>query len=216
MSTTRIYKETATMTLDGGSSKRCPEKLLEAYQKLLATQRFSWTEHHRFLRQLGSGGQGVVYLTERRGTDNFTLPVALKIFSPEAYDNEHSYDESMGRMARVAAMVAQIQQDNLLNVYNFIDRGRIRMMEMEWIDGYDLSRLLTKEMLDRSQARVSNRRWEYMNNVIVTNGPVQPRLKPGVAVAVLRDILAALAALHREEIVPVSYTHLTLPTNREV
>lgn len=201
MTTTRIMPESATLTLAGGISEPCPEKLLEAYQKLLTNQRFSWTEHHRFLRQLGSGGQGVVYLTERRGTDNFTLPVALKIFSPESYPNEHTYDDSMARMARVAAQVAQIQQDKLLDVHNFVDRGRIRMMEMEWIDGYDLQRLLTPGMLERVRDRVSQRRWVYINNVIVTSGPIQPRLKPGIAVAIARECLAALAALHREEIV---------------
>ena len=37
--------------------------------------------------------------------------------------------------------------------------------------------------------------------MIVTAGAVQPRLKPGVAIAVLRDGLAALSALHREGIV---------------
>jgi len=201
MSTTRIFKESPTLTLAGSSSERCPERLLAEYDALLSNQRFSWTEHHRLLRQLGSGGQGIVYLTERRGADHFTLPVALKIFSPQPFDSEAAYDESMERMARVAALVAQIQQDNLLDVHNFVDYRRIRMMEMEWIDGYDLGLLLTDDMLDRSRERVSRRRWEYMNNVIVTSGPCQPRLKPGVAVAVLRDVLGALAALHREEIV---------------
>jgi serine/threonine-protein kinase len=201
MSTTRIFKESPTLTFAGSSSVRCPEQLVSEYEGLLANQRFSWTEHHRLLRQLGQGGQGVVYLTERRGADHFTLPVALKIFSPQSFDTETTYDEAMGRMARVAAMVAQIQQDNLLDVHNFVDHRRIRMMEMEWIDGYDMGRLLTEEMLHRSQERVSRRRWDYMNNVIVTAGPVQPRLKPGVAVAVLRDVLGALAALHREDII---------------
>ncbi len=142
---------------------------------------------------LGSGGQGVVYLSERRGTDSFTLPVALKIFSPERYEDERSYDEAMGRMAQVAARVAQIQQDNLLDVHNWVDRSRIRMMEMEWVDGYDLSRLLTRKMLERLEARVSNKRWNYINQVIVTAGPMQPRVKPGIAIAIVRDCLAALA-----------------------
>jgi eukaryotic-like serine/threonine-protein kinase len=161
----------------------------------------SWTAHHRLLTLLGSGGQGVVYLTERRGTDDFTLPVALKVFSPERYEDERSYDEAMGRMAQVAARVAQIQQDNLLDVHNWVDRSRIRMMEMEWVDGYDLSRLLTQKMLERLEARVSSKRWNYINQVIVTTGPMQPRVKPGIAMAIVRDCLAALAALHREGIV---------------
>jgi serine/threonine-protein kinase len=74
-------------------------------------------------------------------------------------------------------------------------------MEMEWVNGYDLSRLLTRNMLDRVQCRVDARRWKYVNEVIVTTGPTQPRLKPGIAIAIVRDCLAALAALHREGIV---------------
>ena len=62
-------------------------------------------------------------------------------------------------------------EDNLLDVHNFVDRNRIRIMELEWIDGYDLSRLLTDQMIDRTREHVSMRRWEYLNNVIVTAGP---------------------------------------------
>ncbi len=180
---------------------RCSEKLMGRYAEILEESRLSWTEHHRFIRRLGSGGQGVVYLSERRSTDNFTLPVALKIFTPEPYESEVAYDEGMGRIAQVAAQVAQIQQDNLLDVYNWVDRHRIRLMEMEWIDGYDLDRLLTGPVLDWVQERVSSKRWNYINEVVVTAGPVQPRLKPGIAIAIIRNCLSALAALHRQRIV---------------
>ena len=91
----------------------------------------------------------------RRGTDNFTLPVAPKIFSPERYETDHAYDEAMGRMAVVAAHVAQIQQDNLLDVHNWVDRNRIRLMEMEWVNGFDLSLLLTDSMLVAHAVRVN-------------------------------------------------------------
>ena len=201
MATTTFLEGSATRTWGGHQATRCSDELLGRYQQILDEQRLSWTEHHRLIRLLGSGGQGVVYLSERRGTDSFTLPVALKIFSPERYEDERSYDEAMGRMAQVAARVAQIQQDNLLDVHNWVDRSRIRMMEMEWVDGYDLSRLITRNMLERLEARVSNKRWNYINQVIVTAGPMQPRVKPGIAMAVVRDCLAALAALHREGVV---------------
>ncbi len=190
-----------TRTWGGHHATRCSAELLDRYRSMLEQQRLSWTEHHRLVRMLGSGGQGVVYLSQRRGTDNFTLPVALKVFSPERYEDDRAYDEAMGRMAVVAALVAQIQQDNLLDVHNWVDRNRIRLMEMEWVNGYDLSLLLTRTMLDYMQGRVKKERWKYLNEVIVTAGPVQPRLKPGVAMAVVRDCLAALAALHREGIV---------------
>jgi serine/threonine protein kinase len=201
MLTTTLAGINATATQGRDTSAEGPVILTQRYQALLHDKRLNWTTHHRLLRLLGSGGQGMVYLSERRGTDGFTLPVAIKIFSPERYEDERKYDEAMRRIADVAAHVAQIQHDNLLDVHNFVDRDRIRMMEMEWVDGYDLQQLLVPNRLNRVRGRVSQRRWEEINRVLVTAGPVQPRLKPGVAVAVVRDCLGALAALHRETIV---------------
>lgn len=201
MLTTTIHDINATQTRGGHSRPKRTNELLSHYTTVVREQRESWTTHLRLQRLLGSGGQGVVYLTERRGADGFTLPVALKIFSPERYEDARSYDEAMTRIARVSSLVAQIQHDNLLDVDNFVDRNRIRMMVMEWVDGYDLEKLLVPRMLERVRSRVSTRRWNYINQVIVTTGPVHPRVKPGVAVAIVRDCLAALAALHREEVV---------------
>ncbi len=201
MSTTIYLEGKGTRTWGGHQTPRISGELVGRYQTMLKQSRLSWTEHHRLVRMLGSGGQGVVYLSQRRGTDDFTLPVALKVFSPERYEDDRAYDEAMGRMAVVAALVAQIQQDNLLDVHNWVDRHRIRLMEMEWVNGYDLSLLLTHNMLDHMHGRVTKERWKYLNEVIVTAGPAQPRLKPGIAMAVVRDCLAALAALHREGIV---------------
>ncbi len=178
-----------------------PRALVERYFGIVDSSQLDWTEHHRLIRRLGSGGQGVVFLGERRGVDGFRLPVALKVFSPQRYADDFAYNETMARMARVAVRVAQIQQDHLLDVQNFVAREGIRVMEMEWIDGYDLQRLLTPEMLRSVRDRVDDDRWAYLNDVIVTPGIIGPRLKPGIAIAVLRDCLAALSALHREGVV---------------
>jgi serine/threonine-protein kinase len=199
--TTTFLELSGTRTWGGHPATHCSDELLGRYRAILDQKRLTWTEHPRLMKLLGSGGQGVVYLSERRGTDDFTLPVALKIFSPERYENDRAYDEAMGRMAQVAAHVAQIQQDNLLDVHNWVDRDRIRLMEMEWVNGYDLSQLLTNKMLEHLQQHVDLGRWRKLNDVVVTAGAMQPRLKPGIAIAVVRDCLAALAAVHREGIV---------------
>jgi serine/threonine-protein kinase len=89
----------------------------------------------------------------------------------------------------------------LLDVQHFVDRDRIRIMVMEWIDGFDLRQLMCNQTFQQVRQRVSARRWDYINNVIATRGPEQTRFKPGVAVAIVRECLAALAALHRENIV---------------
>ena len=195
--------DNTTRTSDDASdcSQICPEEFLLRYQEILSRQRLSWTEEHRLVRLLGFGGQGVVYLSEGRGTDGFMLPVALKIFSPEKYPTQRAYDKTMTRVARVSARAAQIQHDNLVHVHHWVDRGSIRVMEMEWIDGFDLRKLLTRTMFDRARGRMNPRRWAEFNDVVVTDGPMQPRLKPGIAVAVVRGCLGALDALHRAGII---------------
>jgi serine/threonine-protein kinase len=185
----------------GASFKPGPPELMAPYRALLLESKLVLVEEHRLNRILGSGGQGVVYLGERVGADEFRLPVALKLFSPGGYADAGAYDAAMTRMAQVAARVARIQQDNLIDVHNLSALDRIRIMEMEWVDGYDLQRLLAAPMLGRLREVVSAGRWKSINDVVVTAGPTQARLKPGVAIAVLRDCLAALAALHREGII---------------
>jgi serine/threonine-protein kinase len=183
------------------SRVRCEGDLLARYQNIISAQTLDWTRRYRKLRQLGSGGQGVVFLGERQGADQFTLPVALKVFSPESYRDAEAYEEDMVRVARVAVRVTQIQHDNLIDIHDFIALDGLRVMEMEWVDGYDLREVLTQRMLEQTRQNVSARHWKYVNNVILAEGPVQSRLKPGVAIQVLRECLAGLAALHREGIV---------------
>ncbi len=178
-----------------------PPALSRQYNAVLHAPQLCWVEQHRLIRKLGSGGQGVVYLGERIGADQFTLPVALKIFSPAGYADEDAYDGAMARMAQVAMRVAQIQQDNLIDVHNLAAPERVRILEMEWVDGFDIQELLSASMLKKLRAAVSPQRWDAINDVVVTAGPVHSRLKPGVAIAVLRDCLAVLSALHREGIV---------------
>jgi serine/threonine-protein kinase len=199
--TTTLLRGTRTITPGGNRTDGHVAELLQHYLRLVRQPKVGWTEHLRLRRMLGKGGQGIVYLSERRGADNFTLPVALKFFSPERFADERDYREAMERMAQISSRVALIQHDNLLDVQNFIERRQIRVLEMEWVDGYDLDKLLAPEMLERARSRVGQKRWVYINNVVATAGQGRTRLKPGMAVAIIRECLGALAALHREEIV---------------
>jgi serine/threonine protein kinase len=205
----RKEKESMTSTVSfhpglptgDGPVARLEGDLLTRYQSILNAQSLHWTRRYRKLRQLGSGGQGVVFLGERQGADQFRLPVALKVFSPESYRDADAYEADMVRIAQVAVRVALIQHDNLIDLHDFIEQDGLRVMEMEWVDGFNLREVLTQDMLDLTRKRVNARHWKYVNNVILTQGPGQPRMKPGVAIQVLRDCLAGLAALHREGIV---------------
>src|SRR5882672_3574700 len=108
MLTTTRQDVYATITHGGNPAVHKPNELVAQYQDILTERRLNWTNHLQLLKLLGSGGQGVVYQTELRGTDDFTLPAALKIFSPERFDDVRSYDEAMLRVARASARIAQI------------------------------------------------------------------------------------------------------------
>ena len=178
----------------------CPPELLEKYQDLVRRERLEWNDERRLIRLLGAGSQGMVFLAERVGADDFRLPVALKIFSPEPYADALSYTQDMARISHIAARVARIQHDNLLQVQNFISYEGFRVMVMEWIDGFDLGSLLDPARLDATRERVASERWDYLNDVVVTAGAEQSRLKPGVAMQIVRECLEGLTALHRSGI----------------
>lgn len=190
----------STQTWDGHRAHGTTD-LLTQYQAILKQQSFTWIAQHQLIQLLGSGTQGVVYLTWRQGADKFCFPVALKVFSPERYPDGQAYEEATVYMGRVAACVAQIQQDNLLFVQDWVEQGGVRVMVMEWVDGYDLRYLLGQGPFDVLRTEVSEERWTYLNEVVVTDGPAQPRLKAGIAIAIIRDCLAALSSLHRAGIV---------------
>jgi serine/threonine-protein kinase len=178
-----------------------PGELVEQYQSILDQRTFAWIAKHQLIRLLGAGSQGVVYLSWRQGADHFCFPVALKVFSPERYRDSQGYEEATVYMGQVAAHAAQIQQENLLYVQNWVEHGGIRVMLMEWVEGSDLRELLTPSTFDRLRGNVAEERWSYLNQVVIAPGPEQPRLQAGIAIAVVRDCLAALSALHRAGIV---------------
>ena len=176
-------------------------KLLPQYHAITKGEQLVSTTQHQKLRLLGKGGQGLVYLSERNGTDHFKLPVALKVFSPEPYRDDDSYRMDMGRVAAIASRVALIHHNNVVDVQNFIEQNGIRLMEMERVDGFDLRDLLMPPIMESTQAHVAADRWDYINRVIITKGSVQSRLKPGMAIQVVRECLAGLGALHRHGII---------------
>src|SRR2546423_12099612 len=78
------------------------EAWLARYRELVHSQDLHWPARCRKTRLLGRGGQGVVYLAERLGSDAFALPVALKLFSLQPSRDSETYPEDTSRVAQGA------------------------------------------------------------------------------------------------------------------
>jgi len=176
-------------------------ELGRSFDQLIQQDEVHWQVSYRLVKKLGAGGQGVVFLADRLGAFGASFQLALKFFRPSGYPDADVYRQDMARIARLVMRLARIQQDHLVDLYNVIEHEGIQTLVMEWIDGYDLRFLLAPGALDRVRASADQDRWEYVNDVIVTGTGEQVRLKPGVAIAILRDCLAGLAPLHREGLV---------------
>lgn len=174
---------------------------MSRFSDILKRGAIGWTTSRSFLTTLGTGGQGTVLLTERRGAGHFSIPVALKFFSPAQFKTVRSYENEMYRLTEVASMVARIQDDHLVDVHSFIENEGIFYLEMEWIDGYNLLHILRRDTLEIVHDAVTKGRWQVINEQIVTTGEVDCRLKPGMAVAILRECLSGVSALHRRGII---------------
>jgi len=184
----RTYHDALGKPLLGQAPPQQPEELC-------------WNAHYQIQKRLGQGAQGVVYLAKREGVDGYFTSVALKLFYRHPTFTEEQYLAEMRRIACQAKRVSGIQHDNLINIRDFVALGETRVMVLEWVDGLDLDRLLELKHLRRLQRTLSKDAGHHLHDVIVTPGEDHGRLKPGIAVDILRGCLAGLSSLHHLGIV---------------
>ncbi|MFN5531941.1 MAG: serine/threonine-protein kinase, partial [Planctomycetaceae bacterium] len=180
-----------------------PEKqaLFARYEEFVWAEAIHWDRVTLKHRLLGAGGQGAVYLAERRGADGFSRPIALKVFSPEPYPTRAAYEADMAHVASACGRVALLQSDHVVDIHDFVIHNGLRLLEMEYLDGLDIRQMVAPSLLELTRERVSAERLEHVRRVILSEGPRLSRLQPGVAISILRDCLAALSNLHRAGLV---------------
>ncbi|MDO4571356.1 MAG: serine/threonine-protein kinase [Planctomycetia bacterium] len=178
-----------------------PNELVKTYAKLTSMEQLSLRGNMVIKAKLGTGGQGDVYFAESTGADGFVQPVALKFFSPEPFRSEEDYCQAMSYNAAVASRIASIQHDNIAYVRSWVSRDSIRIMEMEWVDGYDLQRLQSESTLRWMRKHLSPNELKFRLEVVIAPGKERPRLKPGISLTAMRNCLSALKSLHENGIV---------------
>lgn len=200
MDITRIFEPDQNKLTDQRLRANARE-LSERYENIIARDNVAWDQEYKLRKVLGAGGQGTVILAERSGAFNVSFDLALKFFRPDGYHDIEMYRSEMARLAAVTMDVSKIQQDHILDVYNVVEYKGILVLATEWVDGIDLRQLVAPSILNLLQKSVAKERWEYINDVVMTDAGFQSRMMPSMVLAILRECIAGLSALHRQNVI---------------
>lgn len=201
--TMRDYGETV---LDPVSSSHSQQDTEEYRELVNALERLDQLEKHDFpfdcerTAELGRGGQGVVYRVE--GTDEFSAVQAMKIFFPKTPADAAYFAADMDRIKSIATLIQHAPHDDLVDVHWFGERHGVFAMLMQYIDGFDLQRLVQPDLRQSLKQCVTKKRWLAINDVVYSmNGSRQLALQPAIAVYIIERVLRGCEHIHRKGIV---------------
>ncbi len=172
------------------------DTLTRNYQSIVRALGIYYPVAYQFARLLGKGQQGQVFLGLRQGARGCITEYAIKLYSPCLYATPEDYWTDMGRIAAQVSRMQRIQCPNIVSRYSYQETYGIGYVEMEAIDGVDLSRLLSRHCLERAMPRCSQGEWVTFTQTVFRLEQNRMRLQPGVVVYLLRGILRGLERLH--------------------
>ena len=92
-----------------------------------------------FVEALGKGGFGAVYLADIRSPNKFSQRLAVKVLNEELGDNL----EVVGRQRDEARLLAQLNHDHIVKVFDLTEINGRPALFMEYVPGVDACRLMS-------------------------------------------------------------------------
>jgi serine/threonine-protein kinase len=93
---------------------------------------------YKILREIGSGGMGVVYKAEHRIMDRV---VALKVLAPHLTSKPGAAE----RFLKEVKVAARLNHQNIVMFFDAEEVGGLLFLVMEYVEGIDLDRLVAKK-----------------------------------------------------------------------
>ena len=151
---------------------------------------------YRFLRELGRGRQGIVYLGLRQGARGSVTRHAIKVFDPGIYANAKKYWTDMGRIAAQTSKLQTVKNPNLVAPDIYEEYNGIGYLQMGLVDGMGIRTLLDGQHLERVRQRSTPQEWARFMDVIFRQSGTKLAIQPGIAIYIARRILRGLETLH--------------------
>lgn len=172
------------------------ERLIANYKSIISARTIYYPVAYRFMRELGRGRQGVVFLVMRQGARGCITRHAIKLFDPGIYSTVKKYWNDMGRIASQLSRLQTVQSPNLVDLDVYEEADGVGYVQMEAVDGLDLHDLVYGRHFDVARARSTAEEWARFSDVIFRFEDGKVRIQPGIAVYIMRSALRGLEALH--------------------
>lgn len=166
------------------------------YERIINGGSIHYPVAYQFIRELGRGRQGVVFLGLRQGARGCITEHAIKVHDPSLYRTPEEYWTDMGRIASQVSRLQRMHSPDLVSSHTYEETYGIGYVQMDAVDGIDLAHLLQPAHLDVARKRSTPREWYGFTHTIFQITPQGIRLQPGVAVHILRRVLRGLETLH--------------------
>ncbi len=172
------------------------EELIANYRAIIHNRSIPYPIAYQFIKELGHGRQGVVFLGTRHGARGCLTHHAIKLFDPSIYPNASTYWTDMGRIAKQISLLQPINNSNLVSRDFYEECNGIGYMQMQAIDGVDLHFLLDPKQFALARERSTKEEWERFTRVLFRVEEDTISLQPGAVLYVMRNVLRGLAVLH--------------------
>ncbi len=180
-------------------AQKMPMSRLKAnYDSIVRMRGIYYPVAYQFSRLLGEGRQGKVFLGQRQGARGCITEHAVKIMTPDLYRSSEEYWTDMGRIAFQISRLQRLRSPHIVMSHAYDEAQGIGYTQMEAINGVDLRRFLSRDMLDYAKSRCTQREWHKFTQNIFNVNPNRMSVQPGVVVHILRGILRGLECLHSE------------------
>lgn len=171
-------------------------QLKENYEAIIRARAIYYPAAYQFLKELGRGRQGIVFLGLRQGSRGCVTRHAIKLFDPGNYPSPELYWTDMGRIAAQTSRLQAMQSPNLVSRDSYEETCGIGYLQMDGIDGVDLRYFLDGAHLRFAQGRSTPEEWARFTDVIFRHDGRKICVQPGVAIYIMRMMLRGMEALN--------------------
>jgi serine/threonine protein kinase len=172
------------------------QRLIENYHTLIRERAIRYPVPFHFVRELGKGRQGIVFLALRQGARGCLTRHAVKLHDPGIYSTAEKYWTDMGRLASQVSKLQPVHNDHLVMRETYDETNGIGYLQMAVIDGIDLQYLLDGTHLAIARSQSTDEEWEHFMATLFRVEEGRFMLQPGMALFLLRRVLMGLMVLH--------------------